>query len=456
MTTNVKFPSSFIWGAAAASYQIEGSTEGVDGCAGSVWDMYCRRPGKVKDGANGRTACDHYRRYREDVALMKAIGLQAYRFSIMWPRVLPDGLTAINQPGLDFYDRLVDELLAAGITPWATLFHWDYPLALFYRGGWLNEESPLWFERYVRVVVDRLSDRVRHWFTLNEPACFIGFGHQTGYQAPGLKLPDREVARAWHHALLAHGRAVRVIRQASRSPAPKVGFAPVFRTSIPDTGQPADVEAARQWMFAEEKNGFDTRWNLDPCFRKSYPAAGLALWGADAPPVKAGDLDLIGQELDFLGLNIYGSTRIKAGPDGRPVVVEFPADGPRNSLGWPITPEALRWATKFLYEEYRKPLLITENGVTLPDVRDEHGQVRDPDRIRFLQGYLGGLQQSVQEGIPVLGYFHWSIMDNFEWSEGYGPRFGLIHVDYQTQQRTLKESACWYRDWIADQRRPAP
>jgi beta-glucosidase len=367
----------------------------------------------------------------------------------MWPRVLPDGIGSVNEKGMDFYDQLVDELLGAGITPWVTLFHWDYPLALFYCGGWLNAESPQWFETYTRAVVERLSDRVHHWFTLNEPACFIAFGHRSGMQAPGLQLPDKEVCRVWHHAMLAHGRAVRAIRQESVHPSPQVGYAPVFRTTIPHTERPADIEAARTWMFSHEGgNLFDTRWNLDPCFRGVYPTEMMAHWGDDAPRIQDGDMELIRQDLDFLGLNIYHSARIRAGADGAPEVVDYPADYPRNSLGWPITPEALRWATRFLYEEYGKPLIITENGITLDEAPDEQGVVSDPRRVAFLNDYLTGLQRSVDDGIPVLGYFHWSIFDNFEWAEGYVPRFGLIHVDYATQRRTVKASGRWYGELI--------
>ena len=441
----MSFPSDFIWGAAAASYQIEGSTQGVDGCADSVWDMCCKLPGFVKGGDTGFVACDHYRRHREDVAIMREIGLKAYRFSVMWPRVMPAGTGAVNAAGLDFYDRLVDDLCAAGITPWVTLFHWDYPLALFQRGGWLNDESPHWFEAYARVVVDRLSDRVRNWFTLNEPACFIGYGHQAGIHAPGLKLAPREVTRAWHHALLAHGRAVRVIRSASKLPSPRVGAAPCFRTTIPDSEDPRDVAAARTAMFHTwEKNFFEATWSLDPCFKRCYPADGLAAWGDAAPPIRDGDLELIGQDLDFLGLNIYVSSRIKAGPDGAPVVVPHPTHHPRSAFNWPVTPDALRWAAKFLHERYAKPVIITENGLSLNDWVAVDGGVHDPNRIDFLTRYLRGLAQSIQEGVPVLGFFHWSILDNFEWAEGYSQRFGLVHVDYDTQKRTIKDSGRWY------------
>ncbi len=443
------WPPGFVWGAAAASYQIEGSTQGVDGCGDSVWDLCCRRAGFVKGGAHGFTACDHYRRFRDDIALMRDLSLQAYRLSIMWPRIMPEGTGRINEKGLAFYDRLVDELLSSGIAPWITLFHWDYPAALYYRGGWLNADSPRWFEDYTRVIVDRLSDRVSNWFTLNEPACFIGLGHQDGIHAPGLKLSHGEVNRAWHHALLAHGRAVRVIREASKSPSPNVGFAPCFRTCIPASNDPADIEAARRSMFEiKERNLFYATWNLDPCFGRGYPEDGRRVWGDGGPEVKEGDLEMIAQNLDFIGLNIYQSSLVKAGPDGEPVEIPYSRHHPRTLLDWPVTPDALRWATKFLYEYYRKPVLITENGLALNDWVSLDGHVHDPTRIDFLRGYLRGLKVSLDEGIPVAGYFHWSIMDNFEWAEGYAPRFGLIHVDYTTYKRTIKDSGRWYREVI--------
>lgn len=445
----MSFPKNFVWGAAAASYQVEGSTQGVDGGGESVWDLCCRKPGFVKGGDTGFTACDHYHRYREDVALMKEIGLQAYRFSIMWPRVMPEGTGRVNDKGLDFYDRLVDALGEAGIAPWVTLFHWDYPAALFHRGGWLHEDSPRWFEEYAQVVVDRLSDRVTHWFTLNEPACFIGHGHRLGMHAPGVQLPDAQVMRAWHHALLAHGRAVRVIRSRSRRPKPLVGSAPCFNTYIPASAKPADIEAARRMTFeARGRDMFHSTLSLDPCFRGRYPDDVLAHWGADAPKVRAGDMELICQDLDFLGINIYSGGLVRAGKDGHPEVVGYPNHHAHTFFNWPITADALHWAAKFLHEAYGKPIVITENGMANMDWVAVDGRVHDPQRIDFMTRYLRGLETSLNEGVPVLGYFHWSIMDNFEWAEGYRMRFGLIHVDYETQKRTIKDSGRWYRELI--------
>ena len=443
------FPSNFIWGAAAASYQIEGSTQGVDGCADSVWDLCCRKPGFVKYGDTGFTACDHYHRYEEDVALMREIGLNAYRLSIMWPRVLPDGVGKVNAKGLDFYDRLIDALCGAGVTPWVTLFHWDYPAALFERGGWQHEDSPLWFEEYAQVIVDSLSDRVSNWFTLNEPGCFIGLGHQAGSHAPGLKLTGRDLTQAWHNAMLAHGRAVRLIRRDSKLPHPRIGHAPCFHTTIPASESPADIKAARRAMFEmRHPHMFYATWNLDPLLRGAYPADAEAVWGSDMPVIRDGDMELIAQDLDFIGLNLYRSNVVRAGGDGEPETLEYPGAHPRTFMTWPVTPDALRWATRFLHEAYGKPILISETGMALNDWVALDGKVHDPQRIDFLTRYLRGLKQSIDEGVPVLGYVHWSIMDNFEWAEGYAPRFGLIHVDYATQQRTLKDSAYWYRDLI--------
>lgn len=446
----MSFPADFTWGAAAASYQIEGATQGADGGGESVWDMCCKRPGFVRDGDTGFVACDHYNRYQEDVALMQTIGLRAYRLSIMWPRVLPNGIGPTNPKGLDFYDRLVDALLAANITPWVTLYHWDYPRTLFERGGWLNADAPLWFEEYTRVIVDHLSDRVQHWFTLNEPACFVEMGHQTGRQAPGLQLGRSQITRVWHHVMCAHGRAVRAIRAHSKQPAPRIGFAPVFRAGIPASAAPKDEEAARRYLLEPPTfGGFNANWNLDPCFGLGYPADTLTALGPDAPPIRDGDMELIAQPLDFLGFNIYAADKIRAGADGEPEVVPYPSHHPRSMLGWPVTPEALYWVPRFLYAHYQTPIVITENGIALNDWVARDGHVHDAGRIDFMARYLTALERGITEGIPIKGYFHWSLMDNFEWAEGYAPRFGLIHVDYETQQRTCKDSAYWYRDLIA-------
>lgn len=446
----MSFPKGFVWGAAAASYQVEGAAY-ADGKGPSVWDMLCRKEGAIWNGQSGDVACDHYHRYKEDVALMKEIGLPAYRLSISWPRVLPAGVGAINTQGLDFYDQLVDELLAAGIQPWVTLFHWDYPYELYCRGGWLNPDSPDWFAEYTRLVVDRLSDRVQHWMPLNEPACFIGLGHQTGIHAPGDKLGFAQVLRAAHHALLAHGKAVQMLRARARRPC-QICLAHTGPVTMPASHQPADVEAARQEMFAILPTGrhmWNDSWWLDPIFFGRYPEDGWQAFGADVPPVKDGDLKIINQPLDFLGVNIYQGVIVRAGADGQPGMVPFPAGMPLTACKWNVTPDALYWGPRFLYERYHAPVVITENGLSGLDWIALDGQVHDPQRIDFTRRYLLALERASADGVDVRGYFHWSVMDNFEWAEGFKERFGLIYVDYPTQQRIPKDSAYWYRQVIA-------
>ena len=442
------FPKGFLWGAAAASYQVEGAAH-ADGRGLSVWDMLCRQPGRVWDNHTGDVSCDHYHRYKEDVALMKQLGLQAYRLSVAWPRVMPDGTGAVNPPGLAFYDRLVDELLAAGIQPWVTLFHWDYPYELFCRGGWLNPDSPAWFADYTRVVVDKLSDLVDRWMTLNEPACFIGLGLQSGEHAPGLRMGFAEVLRAGHNTLLAHGQAVQVIRAHARRK-PLVGMAPCGGVVAPATETPADIAAARQQMFhVFNKDVWNFAWWMDPIFFGRYPAEALELFGADAPAVRAGDMDTIRQPLDFFGANVYGCQTVRAGKDGKPEPVTLPIGYPMNTMEWAVTPQALYWGPRFLWERYSAPIVVTENGMSNNDTVSLDGQVHDPQRVDFLARYLQEYGRAIADGVQGLGYFQWSILDNFEWAFGYKRRFGLVYVDYPTGRRILKDSARWYQQVIA-------
>ena len=451
------FPKNFIWGAAAASYQIEGAV-GVDGAGQSVWDMFCRIPGKVFEGHNGSVACDHYHRHAEDVALMKQMGLPNYRLSVSWPRVIPGGTGAINEKGLAFYDRLVDDLLASGVQPWVTLFHWDYPLDLYHRGGWLNPDSPQWFADYTQVVVDRLSDRVSNWFTVNEPQCYIGLGVQNGVHAPGDKLALAEVLRAAHHALLAHGRAVQVIRARAKTK-PLVGWAPTGNTPVPaDENRPEDIAATRTALFGtgpecalytEGLSLWSTAWWADPVVLGKYPEDGLKAFGAAVPRYTDAEMATISQPIDFYGVNIYGGTRVYADANGVPRKVNHPVGQPVTANKWPATPNALYWVTKFLHERYKLPVIITENGLSSMDWVSLDGKVHDMQRIDFLHRHLREVGRAIADGVDLRGYFHWSIMDNFEWAEGYKERFGLIHVDYATQKRTLKDSAYWYRDVIA-------
>jgi beta-glucosidase len=437
------FPSGFVWGAAAAAYQIEGATR-ADGRGTCVWDMFCRKDGAVFSGHTGDVACDHYHHWQQDILLMQEMRLAAYRLSIGWPRVLPNGVGAINEAGLAFYDELIDGLLEAGITPWVTLFHWDYPYELYCRGGWLNPASPEWFAEYVGVVARRLGDRVKHWITLNEPQCFLGLGHREGIQAPGLKLAWMDVLRAMHHALIAHGRAVQTLREHCKL-TPIIGWSPVGSISYPATNDPRDIEAARNRSLSAGKK---TLWTntlfSDPVCLGHYPEDAQRIWGADFPKYTSVQLETIHQPIDFYGLNAYQGHAVRADGEGVAQPVERDPGHPINAYHWPIEPPILYWGPKFIHERYKVPIYITENGLSGLDWVAADGQVHDPQRIDFTRRYLSELARAIEDGVDVRGYFHWSLMDNFEWADGYRQRFGLVHVDYRTQKRTLKDSARWY------------
>jgi beta-glucosidase len=433
------FPNEFAWGSATASYQIEGAmTE--DGKGLSVWDAFCRKPGNIMNGDTGRYACDHYHRLDEDVGIMAEIGIQAYRFSVSWPRVLPEGVGAVNRKGLAFYDRLIDRLLENGISPWLTIFHWDFPYALYQRGGWLNRDSANWFADYTGVLVNALSDRVTHWIPLNEPQCFVNLGHYEGTHAPGVELDAASLLTVAHHVLLAHGKAVEVIR-AKAVASPIIGTANVGVVTLPESNSPEEIAAARAATVSiRKRNCWNNTWFADPMFFGSYPEDGLRLFEAELPDIQDGDMEIIGSPIDFCGLNIYQGDYLS----GR-----MPAGYPLTSMDWNVTPNALYWGPRFMYERYGKPIVITENGMAGNDWVHLDGRVHDPGRIDFMQRYLESLERAVADGVDCRGYFHWSLMDNFEWGFGYNRRFGLVHVDYQTQKRTLKDSAKWYKQWLA-------
>jgi beta-glucosidase len=447
------FPSGFVWGAATSAYQVEGAAT-LEGRGPSIFEAWTAQSGNVYLNHTGARAADHYHRVDEDVALMKEIGLRAYRFSVSWSRVLPDGRAGaggrgVNLAGLGWYDLLVDRLLEAGITPWVTLFHWDLPLALQHRGGWFNREIAAWMGDYASVVVDRLSDRVRHWITINEPQVFIKFGHGDGTLAPGLKVGlDQQVVAA-HQALRAHGAACQAIRARAKT-SPSVGWAPIGRTDFPATESSADIEAARRGTCGVlTPDLWNNTWFADPVFRGAYPEDGLRLFGPGAaPPIEPGDMELIRQPVDFYGLNIYDGRAVRAGADGGPEPVAFADGHAQTAFRWFVTPEALRWGPRLLYERYRVPVVITENGLSNVDWVMDDGRVHDPQRVDYTKRYLRELRRAIADGADVRGYFHWSLMDNFEWAAGYRERFGLIHVDYATGRRTVKESARWYRGVI--------
>jgi len=441
-----KFKEGFVWGTAASSYQIEGGAKD-QGRGDSVWDMFCRQPGLVSDGSSGIIACDHLNRYPQDVKMMADLGIQAYRLSVAWPRIFPHGTGAVNRQGLDFYERLIDSLLAANIDPWITLFHWDFPTALYDQGGWLNRDSADWFADYAQFITEKLSDRVKNWFTLNEPQCFLGLGHQTAEHAPGLKMTFEKVLQASHHALLAHGQAVQAMRACAKQTL-NIGAAPVGMVSYPVNDDPRLVEAARAATFDIKKlDCFSNTWHADPMLKGAYPEDGLKLFEQFLPDIRSGDMDIIHQPLDMYGVNIYSGTPLQLNDQGEAEVVNLIGCG-RTTMDWNVTPECLYWGPKFLYERYGLPVVVTENGLASCDWVHADGEVADPGRIDYVRRHLQNLRQAANEGVDVGGYFYWSIMDNFEWSHGYQQRFGLVHVDFDTQKRTPKQSAYWYRDVI--------
>ncbi len=444
--TSASFPPGFLWGVATSAYQVEGAT-GADGRGESIWDRFAATPGAIEDGSDGRVACDHYHRWPEDVALMRQLGLNAYRFSIAWPRIQPLGRGAVNAAGLDFYDRLVDGLLEAGLAPMATLYHWDLPQALQDRGGWGSRDTASAFVDYAHAVSMRLGDRVTHWCTHNEPWCIAALGHEHGAHAPGLKDPALSL-RVAHHLLLSHGWAVPVLRR--NAPRAEVGVVLIASHAEPHTDSAADREAAR---------GFDAlfnRWYLDPIFRGEYPADGVAdrvrqghLPPGELPFVRPGDLAAIAAPLDFLGLNYYSRTVLSGapGPAGEPPPRAV-AMAPREQLtdmGWEVWPQGLEDLLLRLQRDYQPArIYITENGAAYGDLPNGDGRIHDARRRDYLAGHLRALSRAIAAGVPVGGYFHWSLLDNFEWAFGYTKRFGLVHVDLATQRRTLKDSAQFY------------
>ena len=444
------FSKDFAWGVATASYQVEGAAH-EDGKTDSVWDEFCRVPGAVYQGQSGDVACDHYHRFREDIALMKRLGIKAYRFSFSWPRILPQGTGELNEAGIRFYDELVDELLKNQITPYATLFHWDYPAALQKQGGWLNPQSPIWFEHYAGLIAKRFAGRIKYYFTINEPQCFIGLGYGTGMHAPGLKLSAQDNLLAVHHVLLAHGRAVRALRKYGGDGL-KIGLAQCGRVYSPRTDSPADIEAARRAMFdlsGDYRNAlFSASLWSDPILKGDYPEAYYRIYAGVLPEIADGDRELISQPIDFYAQNVYHSIPAQACGDGWKEA-QLPVGNAKTAIGWPIVPECTYWGARFLYERYHKPVIISENGMSAHDVVSLDGKVHDPNRIDYLHRHLLALRKAAEEGVEVAGYFEWSLMDNFEWANGYNDRFGIVYVDYQTQERIPKDSAYWYQQIIA-------
>ena len=446
MSGRDSFPDGFVWGVATAAYQTEGAVE-ADGRGRSIWDTFCQMPGKVRNGASGAIACDFYHRYPEDIALMAELGVTAFRFSIAWPRVVPEGRGRVNEAGLDFYARLLDELLGVGILPFATLYHWDLPQPLEDAGGWPARATVGAFVEYVEAVARRLGDRVHAWTTHNEPYCASWLGYGAGLHAPG-RTSRKDAVAATHHLLLSHGLAVDVLRRAC--PGAEVGIVVDSWPAHPATDSADDVAAAR------EVDGLRNRLFFDPLLRGSYPEDTLELLGDDGPPVRDGDLAVIAAPIDFLGVNNYSRHVVHASSDGSGPIVQPVARAPRTAMDWEIYPDGLHEVLLRLHREYGvKALYVTENGAAFIDTRDHDGRVRDPERTAYLEQYVRSVGRAIDDGVPVRGYFVWSLLDNFEWAEGYSKRFGLVYVDYPTLERVPKSSFYWYRDFIAGAARPS-
>jgi beta-glucosidase len=437
------FPADFLWGAATAAYQIEGAAH-EDGRGESVWDRFSRTPGKVRNGETGDIADDFYHRYKQDVVLMRELGLDAFRFSVSWPRVIPNGTGEVNEKGLDFYERLVDELLANDIQPALTLYHWDLPQALEDRGGWTNRETTEAFVAYAEVIARRLGDRVRIWITHNEPQVVAGAGYGAGVHAPG-RTGDQNRLAAAHHLLLSHGMAVPVLRR--ESPESKVGISLNLSYVEPATQSEEDRK------LAEVTDARDCRWYADPVFGQGYPEEYLTEVQQMMPEMRDGDLQTMAAPIDFLGLNNYFRVVVGIHPGtGRPQWIRQEGST-YTDMGWEVHPEAMYKLLMQIENRYSPPAIyITENGSAFPDIVDHEGQVKDPERTAYLEGYLGSVGRAIADGAPIQGYFCWSLLDNFEWGHGYSKRFGLIHVHYPTLERIPKGSYHWYQDFIKTQR----
>lgn len=440
------FCKDFLWGAASAAHQIEGAYL-EDGKGMGIWDTFEQETGYIIRNENGNVACDHYHRYREDVAIMKELGLKSYRFSVSWPRVMPEGYGTVNEKGLQFYIDLVNELTEAGIEPMVTLFHWNLPTAIYELGGWENPQVVDWFEQYTDVVTTALGKKVKYWMTFNEPQLFIGAGLNAGVFAPFEKKSTEALMRISKNVYLAHGKAVRIIRKNCQNSI--VGMAPTGEIVIPRDMNAESIERARKLSFSMKKENFTSSitWWSDPIFFGKIPEDAQAIFGECLPVLTEEEWEIVTEPLDFYGFNIYqGLEDLDSTEEYGPYA--YPGS-PKTSMDWNVTPEVLYWSCRFLYERYGKPIMITENGMSSFDWVSLDGKVHDPNRIDFLHRYLRSIKDAVSEGIPVLGYQYWSIMDNFEWINGYDKRFGLVYVDYRTQKRTIKDSACWYRDVIA-------
>lgn len=443
------FREDFVWGVASSAYQVEG-TDPSDGRGKTVWDMFVE-DGRVFEEQDAYTSCDHMHHYREDFALMRNLGIKAYRFSLNWARILPEGTGRVNEKAVAMYRDMILSMKENGITPYITLFHWEFPLALYERGGWLNPDVVDWFGEYAKVVAENFSDLCEYFITINEPQCVVGLGHLRGVHAPGVKLSIKETFQIAHNLMKAHGQAAINLRKYAKQPI-KIGYAPTGSVAYPYTDSPEDIAAAKKVYFGFYNPMDNWTWNVswfsDPVFLGHYPEEGLKLFAEYLPEITEADMKLIHQPIDFMGQNIYNGYYVRAGADGEPEFVKRAPGFPKTAHDWPVTPEAFYYGIKFLSERYQLPLYITENGMSCHDTVSSDGRVHDPDRITFLDAYIGAMQRAQDEGADVAGYFEWTFLDNFEWSEGYKQRFGMIYVDFESQRRIVKDSAYWYQKVI--------
>lgn len=441
----MNFSKDFMWGCASAAYQVEGAYN-EDGRGLSIWDVHSAIKGNVIFSENGNTACDHYHRYKEDIQLFKQLGIKYYRFSVSWTRVLPNGIGKVNEQGLQFYVNLVDELIANGIEPILTIYHWDYPYELYKMGGWMNPESPKWFEEYTKVLVDALSDKVKYWITVNEPQCAIGCGYFTGSHAPFVKASTKDIITMSHNLLLGHGRAVKCIRENAKQKV-YISYAPIGPAFVPDDESEEAIEIAREkTMNMKNELYFSITWWSDPIILGKYPDEAYEIFGEDMIHPSKEDMEIISQPLDFYATNIYYSSSVRG--DGTVYPTNCYQGAPKTAMNWRVAENVMYWSCRFLYERYKLPIMISENGMANLDWVSLNGKVEDYQRIDYISRYLLWIDRAIKEGIPVMGYLYWSAMDNFEWALGYDKRFGLIYIEYQTQERTIKESGHWYKKLI--------
>lgn len=442
------FKKDFVWGASTAAYQIEGAYK-EDGKGLSIWDVFSHQKGKIYGDANGDVACDSYHRIDEDVSLMKELGIKAYRFSVSWPRIIPDGTGKINQKGIDYYNRLIDKLIENNIEPFLTMYHWDLPYALHCKGGWLNPEIVDWFAYYAKVIAENFGDRVKNISPINEPQCIISHGYRTGIHAPGLQLGLKDLLIAGHNLLKANGAAVKVLRKMC-SDDTKIGMASVMINPCPVSDSKQDLQACKMFQDNPDEHFFlfsYTYW-FDAIFYGKYPDSVEDLYKKYNIEISQEDRNLINNPVDYIGANIYFGTDVKADSQGNPEVVPFENGHPRTSCKWFVNPRGMYYGCKDICERYKVPVYITENGMSCHDWISLDGKVHDPQREDFLHRYFLEMKRAVDDGIDIRGYFEWSLLDNFEWAEGYNERFGMIYVDFKTQKRTIKDSAYWYKNVI--------